>query len=154
MRENTPLLVDGVVAAGDIMFWSMLIHARHNFISLQRTFHGWLGPVGRLAAHCACADQFPSRKTEKLCGDDCGPRKSAPAPGRGVLAAGSGMHGSIATAVQSTDFLSPESALRSRIADYQLLLILHSQSTWIIVNIIKNREGVLSPPHQTARRPI
>ena len=87
MRENTPLLVAGVVAAGDLMFWFMLINARHNFISLQRTFHGWLGPVGRLAAHCACADQFPSRKTEKLCGDDCGPRKSAPAPGRGVLAA-------------------------------------------------------------------
>ena len=85
MRENTPLLVSGVVAAGDIMFWFMLINARHNFISLQRTFHGWLAPVGRLAAHCARADQFPSRKTEKLCGDDCGPRKSAPA---GVLAGG------------------------------------------------------------------
>ena len=67
----------GGCAAGDIMFWFMLINARHNFISLQRTFHGWLAPVGRLAAHCACADQFPSRKTEKLCGDDCGPRKSA-----------------------------------------------------------------------------
>ena len=123
MRENTPLLTDRVVAAGDIMFWSMLIHARHNFISLQRTFHGWLGPVGRLAAHCACADQFPSRKTEKLCGDDCGPRKSAPA---GVVAGGA-RRCSAANSAQEcmTSWRHVAAATQVSRPDH-LLLILHS----------------------------
>ena len=122
MGENAPHLVDRV-AAGDIMFWSMLIHARHNFISLQRTFHGWLGPVGRLAAHCACADQFPSRKTEKLCGDDCGPRKSAPA---GVVAGGARRRGAANSAQECmTSWRHVAAAAQVSRPDH-LLLILHS----------------------------
>ena len=124
MRENASHLVAGVVAAGDIMFWFMLINARHNFISLQRTFHGWLAPapVGRLAAHCARADQFPSRKTEKLCGDDCGPRKSAPA---GVLAGGARRRGA-ANSAQECMTSWRHVAAAAKITRPDLLLMLHS----------------------------
>ena len=126
MRENTSLLVSGVVAAGDIMFWFMLINARHNFISLQRTFHGWLAPVGRLAAHCARADQFPSRKTEKLCGDDCGPRKSAPA---GVLAGGARRRGAANSAQECmTSWRHVAAAAKITRPDH-LLLMSHSTLT-------------------------